>query len=78
MQAVWYLAAYQAPAGRILVTDEETVYGFGRVPSRFSGTPNTYHLFACGKTPRLTDPKRPPRQAGLDNLRQGRSHPAHL
>lgn len=60
----WYLAAYQAPAGRILVHDKETVYGFGRLPNRFSGTPNTYHLFACGKTPRLIGPKQPPRKQG--------------
>ncbi len=60
----WYLAAYQAPAGRLLVTDEENIYGFGRVPSRFVGTPNTYHLFACSKTPELLDPKQPPRKQG--------------
>jgi outer membrane protein assembly factor BamB len=60
----WYLAAYQAPAGRLLVTDDKTIYGFGRVPNRFIGTPNTYHLFACGKTPKLIGPKQPPRKQG--------------
>ena len=60
----WYLAAYQAPAGRILAIDDATVYGFGRVPNRFSGTPNTYHLFACKKEPALSDPERPPRKQG--------------
>ena len=60
----WYLAAYQAPAGRILSIDDDMVYGFGRVPNRFTGTPNTYHLFACKKEPDLFDPKRPPRKQG--------------
>jgi len=62
----WYLATYQAPAGRILAVDENTVYGFGRVPLRFVGTPNLYHLFACGKEPKLINPnpKRPPRKRG--------------
>ena len=62
----WYLASYQAPAGRILAVDGETIYGFGRAPLRFSGTPNTYHLFACGKQPDLVNPnpKQPPRRRG--------------
>jgi hypothetical protein len=60
----WYLAAYQAPAGRILVTDDDNIYGFGRVPNRFVGTPNTYHLFASSKTPKITGPKQPPRKQG--------------
>jgi len=59
----WYLAAYQAPAGRILVVDDSTVYGFGRVPMRFTGTPNTYHLFACDKQPELK-PQGGPRKRG--------------
>jgi outer membrane protein assembly factor BamB len=49
----WYLAGYQAPAGRILVFDDEKIYGFGRVPMRQTGTPNAYHLFACDKQPEL-------------------------
>jgi outer membrane protein assembly factor BamB len=59
----WYLAAYQAPAGRILAVDDTTVYGFGRVPMRFTGTPNTYHLFACDKQPELK-PQGGPRKRG--------------
>ncbi len=62
----WYLAAYQAPAGRILCVDDSSVYGFGRVPLRFIGTPNAYHLFACAKEPDIINPnpKRPPRKQG--------------
>jgi len=62
----WHLASYQAPAGRILAVDDSTVYGFGRAPLRFSGTPHTYHLFACSKEPKLINPNpnRPPRRQG--------------
>ena len=52
----WYLATYQAPTGRILVTDGASVYGFGRLPLKALGTPNSYHLFACSKTPEIIDP----------------------
>jgi len=62
----WYLAGYQAPYGRILSFDDTSVYGYGRVPLRISGTPNSYHLFACSKTPELINPNpgRPPRKQG--------------
>jgi len=62
----WHLATYQAPAGRILAVDDSTIYGFGRAPLRFRGTPIAYHLFACDKEPKLInpDPKRPPRRQG--------------
>ena len=62
----WYLAGYQAPAGRILAVDGGSVYGFGRAPMRLTGTPNTYHLFACSKEPKLINPnpKQPPRRRG--------------
>jgi len=62
----WYLAAYQAPAGRILCVDDSSVYGFGRVPLRFTGTPNAYHLFASAKEPEIINPnpRRAPRRQG--------------
>ena len=62
----WYLAGYQAPAGRILCVDDADVYGFGRAPLRLAGTPNAYHLFACAKEPKLINPnpKAPPRRRG--------------
>ena len=62
----WYLATYQAPAGRILSVDGAMVYGFGRAPLRLAGTPNSYHLFACHKEPELINPNpsRAPRKRG--------------
>ena len=60
----WSLAAYRAPAGRILSVDETTVYGFGRAPLRVSGTPNTYHLFACDKQPELINSNQPSKKKG--------------
>jgi outer membrane protein assembly factor BamB len=52
----WYLAGYQAPTGRILGFDADSVYGFGRAPMRLGGTPNTYHLFACARPTEVVDP----------------------
>ena len=60
----WYLASYQAPSGRILSVDDSSVYGFGRAPLRFTGTPNTYHLFACDKEPEIIGSNQPPRKQG--------------
>jgi hypothetical protein len=60
----WDLATYRAPAGRILVLDDSSVYGFGRVPMGYRGTPNTYHLFACSREPKLIVPNQPPRKRG--------------
>jgi hypothetical protein len=60
----WYLAAFQAPAGRIMVVDGEKAFGFGRVPLRFTGTPNKYQLFSCDKQPELIVPNVKPRRRG--------------
>lgn len=62
----WQLATYQAPAGKILVCDETSVYGFGPAPLRFLGTPMVHHLFACRKGPEIVNPnpKQPPRKQG--------------
>ena len=47
----YYRAGKTAPAGRILVFDEEKVYGFGRKPLYFRWTtPIEHHLFAASKT----------------------------
>ncbi|KKM67039.1 hypothetical protein LCGC14_1475160 [marine sediment metagenome] len=47
----WYRAGQYAPAGRILVFDESTVYGYGRKPEYFKwSTPLEYHLFAAAKS----------------------------
>ena len=46
----FFLAGKSAPAGRILVFDEEKVYGFGRKPRYFSWTsPIEHHLFAADR-----------------------------
>ncbi|MHC4179311.1 MAG: outer membrane protein assembly factor BamB family protein, partial [Planctomycetota bacterium] len=50
----WYLAAYAAPAGRIMVCDESRVYAFGRKPQYFPRTTALeYHLFSAAKEPRF-------------------------
>ncbi len=50
----WYRAAYNAPAGRIMVFDEQRVYAFGRKPQYFPRTTTMeYHLFAAGKQPEI-------------------------
>jgi outer membrane protein assembly factor BamB len=49
----WFRAGRFVPAGRLLVFDDETVYGFGRKPSLFVWTPVLeYHLFAAEKYPK--------------------------
>jgi len=50
----WYLAAYRAPAGRIMVFDEARVYAFGRRPQYFPRTTALeYHVFAASKSPEI-------------------------
>jgi outer membrane protein assembly factor BamB len=52
----YYLAGRAAPAGRILVFDDEKVYGFGRKPQYYRWTtPIEHHLFAADKSGLLTD-----------------------
>jgi outer membrane protein assembly factor BamB len=47
----YFLAGQAAPAGRILVFDEEGVYGFGRKPQYYRWTtPIEHHLFAADPT----------------------------
>ena len=62
----WQLATYQAPAGKILVCDDASVYGFGPAPLKFLGTPNANHLFACAKDPKVINPhpNQAPRKIG--------------
>jgi len=46
----YYLAGQAAPAGRILVFDDQRVYGFGRKPKYYRWTtPKEDHLFAAEK-----------------------------
>ncbi len=52
----YYLAGKAAPAGRILVSDEDTVYGFGRKPQYYRWTtPIEHHLFAADKASLRTE-----------------------
>jgi outer membrane protein assembly factor BamB len=57
----YYLAGRMAPAGRILVGDDENIYGFGRKPQYYKWTtPMEYQLFATSKelpTPKMSEPK---------------------
>jgi outer membrane protein assembly factor BamB len=46
----WFRAGHYAPAGRIMVFDDERVYGFGRRPMYWLWSPALeYHLFAAAK-----------------------------
>jgi outer membrane protein assembly factor BamB len=64
----WQLATYQAPAGKILVCDDASVYGYGPAPLKFLGTPAVNHLFASAKEPKLINPN--PKQGAR---KQGRT-----
>ena len=49
----WFLAARRVPAGRLLVFDDTSVYGFGRQPQFYRwATPLEYHLFSVDKNAR--------------------------
>jgi outer membrane protein assembly factor BamB len=46
----WFRAARYAPSGRILVLDDDTVYGYGRLPHYYLWTPALeYRLFAVDR-----------------------------
>jgi len=50
----WFRAGREAPAGRPLVLDKTSVYGFARKPEYFYwSTPQEYQLFASSKDPGL-------------------------
>jgi hypothetical protein len=52
----YYLAGKMAPAGRIIVADDENIYGFGRKPQYYKWTtPMEYHLFAASRE--IPEPK---------------------
>ena len=61
----YYLSGKVAPAGRLLVTDDEKVYGFGRKPQYFRWTtPIEHQLFSADKElqVRLSPPRRGPKE----------------
>ena len=63
----YYQAGRFAPSGRILVFDDENVYGYGRKPQYLRWTTTLEHqLFATSKMPPVVDPKL---------LRRGRGTP---
>jgi len=46
----WFRAGHYAPSGRIMVFDDERIYGFGRRPMYWLWSPALeYHLFAAAK-----------------------------
>ncbi|MHC5058509.1 MAG: outer membrane protein assembly factor BamB family protein [Planctomycetota bacterium] len=50
----YHQAGRVAPAGRILVFDDDTVYGYGRLWQYYRWTtPLEFHLFATGKRPEI-------------------------
>jgi outer membrane protein assembly factor BamB len=52
----YFLAGQAAPAGRVLVFDDDTVYGFGRKPQYYRWTtPIEHHLFAADKASLRTE-----------------------
>ncbi len=65
----WRFAGREAPAGRLLVLDDTTIYGFAREPSRpRSAGAQPYHLFA-------TDRKNLPEIEPPDYARANRDYP---
>ncbi|MCH7988660.1 MAG: PQQ-binding-like beta-propeller repeat protein, partial [Planctomycetes bacterium] len=54
----YYQAGKYTPSGRILVSDDETVYGFGRKPQYLKWTTTMEHqLFASSKNAPIVDPR---------------------
>ncbi len=66
----YYQAGRVAPAGKPLVFDETTIYGYGRKPQYYRWTTAMeYQLFACNKQAPvvpLAAPRRPAARAGAD------------
>jgi outer membrane protein assembly factor BamB len=52
--SAYYLAGQRMPAGRVLVFDDDNVYGFGREPQYYRWTtPIEFRLFASDKRPKI-------------------------
>ena len=64
--SAYYLAGQRMPAGRLLVFDDSTVYGFGREPQYYRWTtPIEFRLFASDKRPKIVPlGSRPARKPG--------------
>jgi outer membrane protein assembly factor BamB len=69
----YFLAGRTAPGGRILVFDDQRVYGFGRKPQYYRWTtPIEHHLFAAEKHS-MTTAEETRRTARQTRIRVGRS-----
>jgi len=52
----WFRAGREVPAGRMLVFNESSVFGFGRKPHYYYwSTPLEYHLFCASKRPKIIE-----------------------
>jgi hypothetical protein len=74
----FFQAGKYAPSGRILVVDQNKVYGYGRKPTYYRWrTPLEYHLFAADRDPELVqkEPNRRDKQGNIPTNFQ--SYPAH-
>ena len=70
----YYQAGRFAPSGRILVVDDEMVYGYGRKPQYLKWTTTLEHqLFATSKEPPIVDPKQLRRGKGAPMIRVAKS-----
>ncbi|MHC4517234.1 MAG: outer membrane protein assembly factor BamB family protein [Planctomycetota bacterium] len=75
----WPVAGNYTPAGRILVRDENRVYGYGRRSSMYQWrTPLAYHLYAAGRDLiKLPPPKDTPEQKKGNARRAARRRKTH-
>jgi len=54
----WYFAGRETPAGRLLVMDDSSIYGFGYRPEYYRGSmERRYHLFGIGRSSVPPQPK---------------------
>jgi hypothetical protein len=74
----WPQAGKFAPAGRILVMDESSIYGFGRKPLYYRWrTPLEYHLFATDKQPEIVREPAAPKAKGRPARGPRLQHPRY-
>ncbi len=76
----YYLSGKVAPAGRLLVTDDSHVFGFGRKPKYFRWTvPIEHQLFSAQKTlePTLSPPRKGPSESRVSVKKSASLNPAN-
>jgi hypothetical protein len=78
----WFRAGREVPGGRMLVFNESSVFGFGRLPRHYYwSTPLEYHLFRASKTAKVVaSPEEPTRVPawGQQQIEYGWSREAPL